>query len=223
MNDCGDHRTPASAGSLFGSLGGRARVVGTWVVVAIACGSTNIAWAQSSTARALPSSFAPGVAFTVTIAIQAAPGTIVAGLEDAPPSGWGTSNISHSGSFDTQSGAVKWGPFFAPSIPTAVTYDVTSPAEATGAFCFAGTVSFDGIDQGVGGDVCLSIAVPALSEWGAIFMTLAILSAGTLVLRSGAKSPKIADSSRHVHPFSACPSGDDGGMLPAVFGGCGTD
>ena len=112
-------------------------------------------WAAGAT-RDLPDEYVPGVPFTVTIAVQAPPGTTAMGLEDSPPTGWtGVTAISGGGSYDAVNGKVKWGPFFTPSIPDSVSYQITAPVDAVGWQCFGGTVSFDGLNQAVGGDDCI--------------------------------------------------------------------
>jgi len=120
--------------------------------------------------------------FTVSISIDPPPGTGVVGLEDVPPAGWSVSSISNGGIWITELQMIKWLPFYDPSIPAAVTYDVTPPDQAQGIYCFAGKVSFDGPDRPIGGDECIPIGVPTLSEWGMLAMTLLVLTGGTLVL-----------------------------------------
>ncbi len=131
----------------------------------------------------------PGVSFVVSIAIDPPPLAYAAGMEEAPPAGWSVSAISNSGQWDAQSGKVKWGPFFDPSIPSEVTYEATPPSGAVGVLCFAGTVSFDGLDESVNGQACIAAGVPTLSQWGLTVMLLLVLTAGTIVLRSGLPSP----------------------------------
>jgi formylglycine-generating enzyme required for sulfatase activity len=121
------------------------------------------AWAAGAT-RDLPDEYVPGMPFTVTIAIQAPPGTAAMGLEDSPPPGWtGVTAISGGGSYDVVNCRVKWGPFFAPSIPDSVSYQITPPADAVGTQCFAGVISFDGIQYAIGGDECIPHAQPGAS------------------------------------------------------------
>jgi hypothetical protein len=50
---------------------------------------------------------------------------------------------------------VKCGPFFEP-FPTEIHYIVTPPEDACGAACFGGTVSFDGINQAIDGEQCIT-------------------------------------------------------------------
>jgi|CXWL01.1.fsa_nt_gi hypothetical protein len=132
----------------------------------------------SGATRNLPDSIVPGASFTVTITLDTPPGTSVAAAEDAPPAGWTVSNISNSGTLDLQTGKVKWGLFFAPSIPTTLSYDVT--ATASSSRCFSGTVSFDGAGSGITGDSCLNV-IPASSTWGVLALIISLLTAGTIV------------------------------------------
>ena len=112
-----------------------------------------------SASRDLPSGYRAGTPFSVSITVQLPPAVVAVGLEDAPPAGWAVSDISDNGAWDSQHGKVKWGPFFAPQIPAAVTYRVTPPAGTSGQWCFAGTVSFDGVNQPITGELCLSPAL----------------------------------------------------------------
>lgn len=153
------------------------------IVVALSC-VVFTGRAAAGATRDLSSYADPVTPFTVTIAIDAPPGTIAAGVEDTPPFGWSVSNISDSGAWDTQALKVKWGPFFGSSIPAVVTYDAT-PSGSAGQQCFAGMVSFDGDEESIGGDACVGGAVPAASAWGLAALTLALLCAGTLLIRRG--------------------------------------
>lgn len=120
--------------------------------------------------------------FTAVITITQPPNVFSAGLEDTPPPGWIVSNISDSGSFDTQTQSIKWGPFFSPAIPTQVSYDVIPPATLTAVQCFSGTVSFDGLDQAIMGVSCVP-SIPAVSIWGMVVMGLTLIVAGSIRLR----------------------------------------
>ena len=140
--------------------------------------ATSSVWAQGAT-RDLSEYTAFEVTFTVTIVLD--PGDAqLAGVEEAPPVGWTVSNISDSGTWDMETEKVKWGPFFG-SIPPEVTYDVTPLGEGMGEHCFAGTVTFDTLNDTIGGDECIMLAVPTLSEWGTAAMVLLVLTAGTVV------------------------------------------
>ena len=154
-----------------------------WMIAGLAVwpGAAQPAYAHGAT-RDLSDYSGPGVMFTVSISIDPPPGTGVVGLEDVPPAGWSVSSISNGGIWVTELQMIKWLPFYDPSIPEAVTYDVTPPDQAQGIFCFAGNVSFDGPDRPIGGDECIPIGVPTLSEWGMVAMTLLVLTGGTLVL-----------------------------------------
>jgi len=135
----------------------------------------------SGATRELPDSVLPGQSFIVAITLDPPPGTSVAAAEDAPPVGWAVSNISNSGTFDAQTGKVKWGLFFAPSIPTALSYQVTASGQASP--CFSGTISYDGVGSAITGDACL-VSAPAVSAWCALELSLLLAIAGTILLRS---------------------------------------
>ncbi len=101
-----------------------------------------------------------------------------------PPTNWTVSNISHSGTWDAQSEKVKWGPFFNPSIPSTVSYDVM-PLGVGSVRCFDGTISFDAVDETIGGDLCVGGPIPAISQWGLVCMTLLLLTAAGVLLDRG--------------------------------------
>ncbi len=143
-----------------------------------------LAFGQTAT-RDLPPAYGNGVyGFTVSIAINPPPNVAAAGFEDRPPREWTVSNISNGGALDVVTGKVKWGPFFG-SIPTLVTYDISLPTSSHGRSCFAGRVSFDGLDYPISGDQCVGGPVPTVSQWGLLALTLCLLTAGTIVLRNG--------------------------------------
>lgn len=151
--------------------------------LAVAFCAVSSAAHAASAVRALPDSVLPGASFTVTITLDPPPGASVVAVEDAPPSGWAVSTISNSGTFDMQTGKVKWGLFFAPSIPAALTYDVTATAQASS--CFAGLASYDGVDTPITGDLC-TITIPTISTWGGVALVLSLLIAGTALQRRAA-------------------------------------
>ena len=135
----------------------------------------------SGASRDLPDSIVPGTSITVTILLDPPPGTSVAAAEDSPPPGWTVSNISNSGSLDAQTGKVKWGLFFAPSIPTTISYEVTTSAQASP--CFTGMISFDGAGSAITGDAC-AVSIPTISTWGAAALSLMLLIGGQVIKRS---------------------------------------
>lgn len=145
-------------------------------------------WGQGAT-RDLPDYYIPGVTLTVTIAIDAPPGSGAVALQDAPPAGWVTSSISNGGTRNGSTEPVKWGPYFEPSIPATVSYDVTPASGSSaagkigGQACFDGLISFvDTDDQPIGGELCIPFPIPTLSAWGMLALTAVLLTAGMLIL-----------------------------------------
>lgn len=134
----------------------------------------------TATQRELPDTALPGESIMVQISLSVPPGTTVVAAEDQPPPGWTVSNISNGGSFDPATKKVKWGLFFAPSIPGTLTYQTTV---GSGSGCFVGLVSYDGVDTPITGESC-TVSIPAVSTWGAIVLSLALLVCGTAVRRS---------------------------------------
>lgn len=126
----------------------------------------------------------PTATFTVSITINTPAGTAAVGVEETPPAGWSVANISDGGGWDSIQEKVKWGPFFSPSVPTLLTYDVTPAAGAVGDECFTGDVSFDVTVESIGGDQCVMLPVPTVSQWGALALALLVCTAATLIITS---------------------------------------
>ena len=122
--------------------------------------------------------------FAVQTTVASPTGTVNAVIEETPPTNWLVSNISHSGTWDGQSQKVKWGPFFNPSIPSTVSYEVM-PSGGGGTQCFDGTISFDAVDETIGGDLCVGDPIPAISQWGLVCMMLLLLTAAGVLLGRG--------------------------------------
>ena len=159
--------------------GGTMAVMALWAL----SGITPPTSAQNPT-RDLSSYTDSDSVFSVQITVDSPPGTVTAVLEETPPTNWTVSDISHSGTWDTQSQKVKWGPFFNPSIPSTVSYDVT-PLGAGSEQCFDGTISFDAVDEPIGGDLCVGNPIPTISQWGLVCMILLLLTAAGVLFGRG--------------------------------------
>jgi hypothetical protein len=153
----------------------------TALTFVVCAGSAETLSAQDAV-RDLPADYVPGVTFTVSISISPPGGTVVAGFEESPPLGWVVSNISHCGVFDPKTGKIKWGPFFGGSVPPAVSYDVRPFSGGSGEQCFTGTASFDGLDQPIGGELCIPHSVPAVSGIGLAGLAVSLFVVGAMVL-----------------------------------------
>jgi uncharacterized delta-60 repeat protein len=110
----------------------------------------------SQAQRQMPAAFVPGEPLPVTIATH--PGGVVRAyaVEDAVPTGWTVSTVSHGGELDAVNGKVKWGPFL-DATARDLSYQAVSPASASGAATFAGTASFDGARLMVAGPRQISV------------------------------------------------------------------
>ena len=158
------------------------------LAVLVWIGTAASALADGAT-RDLPEVYEPGTLLSVSIQIDAPPGTGVLGLEDVAPSGWtDVSNISDGGTYDSDNQKVKWPPFF-DNLSRTVSYDLTPPGAAVGVQCFTGYVSFDGDEQSTGGDDCVPspAAVPATSSLSMMVMGILVLAAAVLILRGAAQ------------------------------------
>ncbi len=116
----------------------------------------------SATRQILPSvvAYCHHGPLTIRIAVTPPSGTTIVALEDSPPAGWGVTDISHNGTFDSANWKVKWGPFFAPDIPTAVTYKVYPVNDQNVTACFEGTMSLDGLSEQICGQRCVQVSCP---------------------------------------------------------------
>jgi len=116
--------------------------------------------------RNLPDRYEAGATVTVTISIEPPDGTTVVGLEESLPGGWtGVKGITDNGQNDTDNHKVKWGPFFAPAVPSEVSYQLVAPIAPGESACFSGTASFDGFNETVGGDDCIVEGPGAISTF----------------------------------------------------------
>jgi Immunoglobulin domain len=109
----------------------------------------------SSAVSSMPASYAPGVAFMVSILVTPDASTTAYGVEDEVPAGWAVANIDNSGAFDSVNNKVKWGPFFDSTTRT-LSYSITPPAGASGPVTFSGSASFDGVDVAISGQRTMS-------------------------------------------------------------------
>ncbi|MCX7047800.1 MAG: hypothetical protein NTX50_20235 [Candidatus Sumerlaeota bacterium] len=109
----------------------------------------------TSTLRTLPSSYSPGLAVNVSIAITPDSGASVWAVEETPPSGWTVSGINEGGNWDSVNQKIKWGPYFDTTART-LSYAATPPASETGTKAFSGIVSVDGVNQTIAGNTSIS-------------------------------------------------------------------
>lgn len=100
--------------------------------------------------RSLPAGYAPGMKFTVSLQATPTAQVLSWAVEDQPPAGWSVGAISDGGAYDATFGKVKFGPFLDNAVRT-LTYELTPPPDAAGVYQFAGTASFDGVSQPIGG------------------------------------------------------------------------
>lgn len=99
--------------------------------------------------RDLPN--APGGLSTVRIAVTPPPGTSAYAIQDTPPVGWIIREVSHGGIFDTNTGKVKFGPFYESGART-LSYEAYPPPGAQGVYVFTGEASADGETTAITGE-----------------------------------------------------------------------
>lgn len=95
-------------------------------------------------ARLMPATTMAGATFTVRLSVTVADSVRDYAVEDIVPPGWTVSSISSGGQFDGVNQRVKWGPF-ADNFSRLVSYQISSPTNASGAYPFLATASFDGV------------------------------------------------------------------------------
>lgn len=100
--------------------------------------------------RELPSGYVPGAGFKLILKAAPPNGTSVYAIEEFPPANWNIGSISDSGSFDTATKKVKFGPYFDSNTRT-LSYEVIPPNSETGRKTFTGTASADGINSAAEG------------------------------------------------------------------------
>ena len=98
--------------------------------------------------------YTPGVPLVVSVSVVPDNGSVAYAIEDAPPAGWTVSNINEGGIFDPLTGKVKWGIFFN-QCPTYFSYTATPPANVSGTQTLTGTLSVDGTNSALTGQISL--------------------------------------------------------------------
>lgn len=106
--------------------------------------------------RTLPTYYAPGQAFQVTIQVTPPSTAQTQAIEDQPPTGWTVSAISTGGNWDNVNKKAKWGPFLDNQSRT-LQYTVTPPAGTTGTKSFTGSVAFDMTVSAICGSISISM------------------------------------------------------------------
>jgi|GEM_PF-1152563 len=128
-------------------------------------GEMDLGRGGGSAVRDLPDLVQSGIWFPVLIDIQPPPDVSVVALEDQPPAGWLVRSISDNGVWDGIHGKVKWGPYYAQSIPSQVSYELQPPIGAACNYCFVGEVSFDGINELIEGEACVQVNLLGDLDW----------------------------------------------------------
>lgn len=104
--------------------------------------------------RDLPSAYVPGSSVEVLVLVEPPRGAGAWVVEETPPTGWVVSQITEDGALDPVSGKIKFGPY-TDSRSRTLGYRVAAPADAKGAYVFAGSISVDGKTSPVGGETTL--------------------------------------------------------------------
>lgn len=104
----------------------------------------------STASSSLSTLFVPGENLVVQISVRPAAGVSAYAVQDTVPAGWTVAQISDGGSFASQSGQVRWGPFF-DNQPRQVSYELASSNQTPDAATFDGSVSFDGASTAITG------------------------------------------------------------------------
>ncbi len=93
-------------------------------------------------ARTLPVDYLPAASLTVTLAATPAADVVVWAVEEAIPSGWVLSAISHDGGFDPETHRIRWGPFL-DAVARTLSFTLASPAGARTNVEFRAEARFD--------------------------------------------------------------------------------
>lgn len=100
--------------------------------------------------RRLPMWYVPGVKVVVQLRAEPRMGTTSYSVEEQPPDGWAVNSISDGGSYDSESGTVRFGPFN-DGLARTLTYEVTPPFDETGEQHFKGTATANEVTTPIGG------------------------------------------------------------------------
>jgi hypothetical protein len=114
-----------------------------WVPTNNAAAAGFVAEAAPTAERSIPGVFQAGSASEIRIAANPPSSATSYAVEEKPPRGWTVSNISHDGTFDPETGVIRWGVFF-DATPRTLTYTLTAPAGVASLGSFNGEFSFDG-------------------------------------------------------------------------------
>jgi hypothetical protein len=79
----------------------------------------------------------------VVVSVTPPAGAAAYAVEEKPPRGWAVSNLSHEGSYDPDTGVIRWGVFYDGST-RALSYTLTPPPSVIAVGGFDGELSFDG-------------------------------------------------------------------------------
>ena len=102
--------------------------------------------------RTLPASFEAGETVDVQIAVTPSPGIETHTVVEDPPFSFSAFNINDGGTFDGE--FVTWGPYFVDT-PRTLSYRTRVAPWVEGPISFDGTITVDGTDEAICGDVTI--------------------------------------------------------------------
>lgn len=179
---------------------------------------------EAQAVRKLPGDLAGGGNLVVTIRMKPAAGSSAYALEERLPDGVSLVSADSGGQFDEASGALKWGPYF-DTQERVVSYTLQVPVSLGGDLVFSGSISVDGVGEGIGGDQVLTVEgsdpPPSVSEFAARTLPSAT-DAGAVVTVSILIQPPSGISVYAVEEFfpaeTSVMSVGDGGQVDAASG-----
>ncbi|MGZ8900296.1 MAG: Ig-like domain-containing protein, partial [Limisphaerales bacterium] len=138
---------------------------------------SSTAMSVASTERIAAASILPGTATQVRLNITPGSGAAAFTVEEKVPTSWGVSNVDQGGSFDPETGIIRWG-LFLDANPRSFSYTVTAPSAVASVAALSGSVSVDGEIREISG----TARVVASSELTEVRLTSTLDSAGRLQL-----------------------------------------
>jgi hypothetical protein len=99
---------------------------------------------------AMPTNYAVGIPFTVTISVNASDAVRAYAIEEMPPLGFAVTNVSHEGIFCPVTRKIRWGVFLGNTART-FSYQMIAATNSPAVAEFHGVASSNGVNQPVTG------------------------------------------------------------------------
>ena len=131
-------------------------VIGVLLIAAV---SVPMVAAGGGVTRTLPGTASPGSTITVSLDVEVDGATNYA-IDEQVPAGWNITSASGGGDFVSEPGHVKWLVLMG-AVDTTLTYTVSIPATAAGAYTFTGIYMLEDMaeEANIGGDSSITVTI----------------------------------------------------------------